>query len=357
MRRKEEGGEVKSVLVPGASAPAGINTIKSLKMANFSGRIVATDSDPLAAGFYMTPDHFVMPLAEHEPEFVDRLSKVVQDCHVDVLMPSSGYDVYLYGKYRDMLEGLGAVPVVSDPESLEICRDKLRTFDFLAGRNRGRFSLPFTTADPDRIAGFPVIAKPRFGKGSRDIFRVGGEADLKYVKAKFGDSMIFQELLPGVEYTVDVLSDLDKKALLAVPRIRLQTKEGISTRGKVVHHPDLQRQCMEIAEAVGIRGPCCIQMKESSQQQDKSELKLVEINPRMGGGTIFSALAGANLPAMILDMVSGREVHVLDFTEVTVVRYFEEIVVQQPLSDVATATAAGAAAAAALNGALLPAKA
>ena len=48
---------------------------------------------------------------------------------------------------------------------------------------------------------------------------------------------------------------------------------------------------MKIAEHVGIRGPCCIQMKESSD----GVIKLIEINPRFGwrnniynlGGRIF----------------------------------------------------------------------
>lgn len=309
--------EVNSVLVPGASAPAGINTIKSLKMAGFTGRIIATDSDPLSPGFRMTSDNVVMPLAARDEEFIGKLCEVVQDYKVDVLMPSSGHDIYPYSRHRAKLEELGALPVVSDPENLETCRDKLKTFNFLADK----FNLPFTTTDPKKIREFPVIAKPRFGKGSRDVIKIEDEADLRYVDAKFKE-MIFQEFLPGIEYTVDVLSDLDKKPLLAVPRIRLQTKEGISTKGKVVHHPALQQECKKIAGAVGIRGPCCIQMKES---RDK-ELKLVEINPRMGGGTIFSALAGVNLPAMIVDMVRGNEIKIPDFSEITVVRHFEEIV-------------------------------
>ena len=309
---------VNSVLVPGASAPAGINTIKSLKMAKFGGKIVATDSDELSPGFRMTPDHFVMPLTACEEEYIGKLYEVVKDCQIDILMPSSGHDIYLYSKYRNSLRDMGTVPVVSDPENLETCRDKLKTFNFL----RGKFDLPFTTTDPKKVREFPVIAKPRFGKGSRDVIKVKDEADLKYVDARFKE-MIFQEFLPGIEYTVDVLSDLDKKALLAVPRVRLQTKEGISTKGRVVHHAALEEECKKIAEAVGIRGPCCIQMKESREK----ELKLVEINPRMGGGTIFAALAGANIPAMIVEMVRGNKIAIPKFSEITVVRYFEEIVI------------------------------
>ena len=186
-----------------------------------------------------------------------------------------------------------------------------------------KYNLPFTTADPDKIKSFPVIAKPRFGKGSRDIIKINNEADLRYVVSNFVNT-IFQEFLPGVEYTVDVLSDMNKKPILAVPRIRLQTKAGISTKGRIVRDADLEISCRNIAQDAGIRGPCCIQMKESSEEQ----LQLVEINSRLGGGTIFSTLAGANFPAMILDMLRGVEIKAPKISEITVVRYYEEIVIR-----------------------------
>ena len=52
----------------------------------------------------------------------------------------------------------------------------------------------------------------------------------------------------------------------------------------------MEEDCMNIAKSIGIRGPCCIQMKET---QD-SEPQLVEVNARLDG-TIFTTLAGANM--------------------------------------------------------------
>jgi len=307
-----------TVLIPGAAAPAGINTIKSLKIANFKGKIVATDASSLSAGFFMADVNEVIPEADDQ-SFVDRLFEIVRLHQVKVLMPSSGFDIYPYSENRKKLAEIGAHAVVSDRKSLEICRDKMLTFQYL----RNRFEVPFTTTEHDKIRTFPIIAKPRYGKGSRDIFKIENETDLKYVTSRF-DDMIFQELLPGTEYTIDVLSDLNKKPLIAVPRIRMQTKAGISTKGRISHYPELEINCMKIADWVGIRGPCCIQMKESSD----GTLKLVEINPRMGGGTIFTTLAGANFPAMILNMIEGKEVLIPEISEITVIRYFEEIVIE-----------------------------
>jgi carbamoyl-phosphate synthase large subunit len=311
---------ITSVLVPGAAGPAGINTIKSLKMAGFGGKIIATDSSKLSAGFFMASAHVVMPKVVDEVNYMMKLEQVISDHNIEVLMPSSGYDIQPYSKYRKQIEQLGAKPVVSDLESMEICYDKMMTFQKL----NGKFDMPFTTTNPDKIPEFPVIAKPRREKGGYDMTIIEGENDLRQATSKFQD-MIFQEYLPGVEYTIDVLCDLNKKPLIAVPRIRLETKGGISTKGKVIHDAQIEQICMDVADYVGIRGPCCIQMKEAKD----GTLKLVEVNPRMGGGTIFAALAGVNFPSLILDLVREKEILKPSFSEVTIIRYFEEIVVDK----------------------------
>ncbi|MGB7680010.1 MAG: ATP-grasp domain-containing protein [Nitrososphaeraceae archaeon] len=310
--------ESQVVLVPGAAAPAGINTIKSLKMSNFAGKIVATDSTSLSAGFFMADVNEILPEADAQ-YYVKRLFEIVEKHHVQVLMPSSGYDIYPYSDNREALAKIGATAVVSDRDTLEICRDKLLTYKKMSGK----YNLPFTTADPDKVKSFPVIAKPRFGKGSRNVIKVNNEADLRYISSNFGNT-IFQEFLPGVEYTIDVLSDMNKKPIISVPRIRLQTKAGISTKGRIIRDADLETTCMNMAREIGIRGPSCIQMKESSEEQ----LKLIEINSRLGGGTIFSTLAGANIPSMILEMLSGTYIDPPRVSEITVVRYYEEIVIE-----------------------------
>ena len=316
---------INSVIVPGAAAPAGVNTIKSLNLANYKGKIIATDSSSLAVGFFLATSHEVMPEVCDEEEYKKRLFEVVAKYGVQVLMPSSGFDIYEYSKYRQELqEEYGAVAVVSDPKSLEICRDKALTFETLDGK----FETPFTTRDPNKVKGFPVIAKPRLGKGSENIFKVDDEKDLAYVTSKFEkDTMIFQEYLAGQEYTIDVLCDLDKKPLLAVPRIRLQTRGGISTVGRIKRDKKIESECLRIAKHIGIRGPCCIQMKEISNEDPTP--RLIEINPRMGGGTIFTTLAGANFPSMILQMVAGAKLEMPKISEITVARYFEEIIIRE----------------------------
>jgi carbamoyl-phosphate synthase large subunit len=310
--------KVSTILVPGAAAPAGINAIKSLRMGGFQGKIVATDSSYLSPGFFMCEVNEVIPEADNH-SFINRLNEIVEKYGVNLLLPTSGFDIYPYSEFRDQLIKRGAFPVVSDMDSLVTCKDKMLTYE----RLKSKFDLPFTTTDPTEISSFPVMAKPRYGKGSRDIMRLDNTDDIGYVTSKMKD-LIFQEFLPGTEYTIDVLSDLDKKAILAVPRIRIQTKAGISTKGRILKNRRIEEECKQIADFIGIKGPCCIQMKEDAN----GIIKLVEINPRMGGGTIFTTLAGANFPMMLIDMVEHKQVKMPEVNEITVIRYYEEIVIR-----------------------------
>jgi carbamoyl-phosphate synthase large subunit len=307
-----------TILVPGASAPAAINTIKSLKMVKYPVRIVSSDTNPISAGFYMSDAHELLPEIESK-SYLSRLFEIITKHKISILMPSSGYDIYHYSKYKKKLLKLGALPVVSDVMTMEICRDKMQTYHHLSKK----FDLPLTTLDSKKLEGFPLIAKPRYGKGSKGIVKIENPMDLRYIQSK-ENGLIFQEYLPGTEYTIDVLSDLNGEPLIAVPRIRVQTKAGISTVGKIIKDENISETCKSIAKYLKIKGPCCIQMKESNE----GTLKLVEVNPRLGGGTIFTALAGANFPTMILDMAMGKRIKIPRISEITVVRYFEEIVVE-----------------------------
>ena len=310
--------KVSTILVPGAAAPAGINAIKSLRMGGFQGKIVATDSSYLSPGFFMCEVNEVIPEAD-DHSFIDRLNEIVEKYGVNLLLPTSGFDIYPYSEFKEQLIQRGAFPVVSDMDSLVTCRDKMLTYE----RLKSKFDLPFTTMDPSEIDSFPIMAKPRYGKGSRDIMRLDNSDDIKYITSKMND-LIFQEFLPGTEYTIDVLSDLEKRALIAVPRIRIQTKAGISTKGRILKNRKIEEECKQIADFIGIRGPCCIQMKED----EDGTVKLVEINPRMGGGTIFTTLAGANFPMMLIEMVEHKKVRLPEIKEITVIRYYEEIVIR-----------------------------
>ena len=123
-----------NVLIPGAGGPAGINTIKSLRLSLFKGNIVSTDSNPLSAGFFLSDFYYVIPQYD-DKFFIEKLIKIIKEQNIKVLMPSSGFDIYGYSINHDLIVESGAIPIVSRRKVLEICRDKFLSYKFLSQNN------------------------------------------------------------------------------------------------------------------------------------------------------------------------------------------------------------------------------
>ncbi|MBI2547506.1 MAG: ATP-grasp domain-containing protein [Candidatus Aenigmarchaeota archaeon] len=306
----------RTILIPGAGGPAAISVIKSLKLCGFRGKIISTDSNELSAGFFLTNRGYTVPEAK-DPKFIDAAKKIIKKENIDTILPTSGFDIFPYSKHKDDISKMGVSIVVNNYDVIEKCTDKLKFFEEL----ENKFDMPRTSKNHADIV-LPCIAKPLHGKGGRDVIVCNTKNDIKYVNSKFSE-MIFQELLPGREYTIDTLSNLDGKSLVTVPRIRLETKAGISTKGRIVLDKNIQKLSEDLLNHLGIIGPACIQMKEDGNGVPR----ILELNPRFGGGSIFSTLAGANIPEMTLDLLDSKKLDMPRIKEITIVRYFEEIVV------------------------------
>jgi carbamoyl-phosphate synthase large subunit len=305
-----------NVLIPGAGGAAGIGAIKSLKLAHYSGKVIATDLNPLSAGLYLADRGYVVPAAD-DTNFLSSVVEIIHNDDVEVILPTSGFDILPYSQNKEMLRDLGVIPVISDYDVIESCTDKLKFYNSL----RTHFELPFTSSDISEMDDFPCIIKPIHGKGSRNVFLCSDLHELTRISSKY-DGMLVQEYLPGTEYTVDVMSDLDGRALFAIPRERIEVKSGICSKGRIVNDKQLIQISMDLTNHLGLIGPSCVQMKLDSHGLPK----ILEVNPRMGGATIMATYAGANFPKIIIDLVKGEDIVLPTIREISVVRYYEEIV-------------------------------
>jgi carbamoyl-phosphate synthase large subunit len=305
-----------SVLISGAGAPAAIGVIKSLRKISFKGKIVATDSDNLSAGLYLSDKAYVLPKASSN-KFFDKALEIIKKEKINIIIPTSGFDIIPYSMNKKLLESMHIAVMISDYSVLETCINKWKFY--LATKDY--FNIPFTTLKIEE-ARFPCFIKPKYGKGSRDIFLCHSKKELKMLFKNRSD-FIIQEYLPMEEYTVDVISDLSGKPLVAVPRVRISTRGGISVKGKIFHDFQIQNECLKIAEHLRLIGPSCMQLKKDKN----GTFKFIEINPRMGGGTYFTTLAGINFPKILIDIANKQKLDIPDFEEITVLRYFEEIVI------------------------------
>jgi carbamoyl-phosphate synthase large subunit len=164
-----------------------------------------------------------------------------------------------------------------------------------------------------------VIVKPRCGVGSADVYRADDATELKVFLRRVADPVI-QAYLPGEEFTVDVLADGDGRILATVPRLRIQAKAGVSTKGRTLRDADLIERTARLCVAIGLRGPANVQWRRAGEQ-----LGCFEINPRFSGGLALTIAAGANTPLMLVQLCLGQAVAPVAFRAgVTMVRSWAE---------------------------------
>ncbi len=310
-----------NILLPGAGGFAAINAIKSLRKIDYQGRIITTDSNLLSAGFYLADKGYVLPKIK-EKNFFEEALEIIKKEKIELILPTSGFDIIPYSQNKNILKNIGVTCFFSDIDVIDLCNNKYNFYK----RIEKDFPTPKFSLEPNTGLSFPVFAKPIAGKGSRNTFLINSENELQNISSKYSD-MIYCEYLPGKEYTIDVLSDLEGKAIKAVPRERIETKDGISFKGKILHNQEIENLSINLVEFLKLKGPSCLQMKEDVN----GKLKLLEINPRMGGGTIMATLAGVNIPKLILDLYNNVSLDKsdLNYEEITVLRYYEEIVISK----------------------------
>jgi len=307
------------VLVTGAGGPAGVAVIRSLQRRS-DVVVLAADMDRWASGLYLVPAgsrHLVPPgLAE---EFVDVVVELCARERVDVVFSTVDVELPRLAAERARLDELGAVLAAPSLETLETCLDKYA----LAQRTRGSVRAPRTellgAVDPAGWT-YPVIVKPRRGAGSRGVSLVPDAASLLALGADV--DWLVQEELPGEEFSVDTLVDVDGRVVAAVPRSRVRVDSGVSVAGVTVRDPELVEVAAQVAAAIGLVGVANIQLRRDVEGRPA----LLEVNPRFPGSLPLTIAAGVDLPSLALDLALGRPLpERVEHRELAVVRYLEDV--------------------------------
>ena len=320
-----------NILVTCAGGPAAVGVIKSFHDFDSQGKhkIVAIDCDELSVGFHLADRSYVVPFSV-EDDYWKEVLKVIRKEEIDVIVPTGDADIVHFARNSMMMHDLGVVNFMSNYKTIITCQDKWSFYNHMYVN--GLEDLLPKTSDNDRDISFPKICKPRRGSGSRGIELWRSKDDIKDFSSTenlhYSNDYIYQEYLPGTEYTIDVLCGLYGEVLSVIPRERIQTKAGISSKGRILRDKKIEESCIKLCESLKVKGPVCIQMKEDV----RGEPKFVEINPRLGGGTYFTTLAGVNFMKIMIDILnakrfSTKNMEIPSPKEITVLRYYNEVVV------------------------------
>jgi carbamoyl-phosphate synthase large subunit len=306
-----------TTIVTGAGGPAGVAVIRALVAAGH--RVMAADADGLAVGGRLAHGTATIPRADH-PHFVAALCRLATQAGAGVIVPTVAEELVALAEGRADLEAAGVASWVPDPDAVRNCSDKWR---FAQVMQAAGLPVPATAVGTtDGVPG-PWVIKPRSGRGSRDVYSAFTEAEAAWALDRVPGALV-QSRLEGLEFTVDALARRDGSLAGAVPRWRLETKAGISTRGRTFSDDGLLELVARVYRATGLEGPANVQ---GFMTLDGTP-SFIEVNPRFSGGLPLSLAAGADLVGEYVQGILGRDIRperLLARPGVVMLRHFEEI--------------------------------
>jgi len=263
------------------------------------GKVVACDAERHAAALYAADMGIVSP-SLGTPDFLAFLLDTCTAWQIGLIVPTRDAELPWFAEHRKVLADAGVTVMVSTPEAIRTCQDKLA---FIAFCRKHGFPVPHTYRPEEREEiEYPVFVKPRFGSAARGAQIVENREALAATSVREGE-LIIQSLLRLPEYTLDTFSDFSGRVISVVPRERLKVCAGESIVGRTVDAPQLVNAGKDLAESLGLIGHATIQCF-----WDGSEVTFIEVNPRFGGGAALGFKAGISTPRVLVSLMAGERV-------------------------------------------------
>jgi carbamoyl-phosphate synthase large subunit len=240
------------------------------------------------------------------------------------LIPALEPELPLLAAHRDRFLEIGTLPLVSSAEIVAICYDKLKTARFL---ERCGLIVPRTYVELGAARHalsraeitFPLVVKPRWGVGSIGLAIAEDDQELdfayktteKQIACSFfaqvsaaapGKCVLIQERLSGEEYGLDIVNDLNGRHVCTFGKRKLRMRGGQTDRAITVNDEKLQKLGQLIGEQLSHVGILDCDLFASEEGY-----RVIDLNPRIGGGYPFSHLAGANVPSALIAWMNGEE--------------------------------------------------
>lgn len=275
--------------------------------ANGFHKVIGTDCSTYAPALYETDAHYIVPRMT-EPSYLDTILEICHKEAVAAVLPLQEDELYLIASNRKLFTDAGIIPIVSAPESVELCRDKYAFYQYL--KQNSLPAIPtcnsFEAFQKESEAGsmsMPVFIKPTRGCGSIGIQKVEQAGLLEALCHYQTDSYIIQNFVSGEEFGADIYIDLiTKKPVTVFVKKKLRMRAGETE--KSVSYKD--KQLFELIEKtlspLNLTGPVdmdifCID----------GQYYISEINPRFGGGYPHAYNCGVNFPRLIANNLAGKK--------------------------------------------------
>ena len=211
-----------------------------------NGKIIGADMQMTAPALSAADIRVLVP-SVYDDNYVDVLHNICEQHYVDLLFSLNDLELPILAANKASFENAGTKVVVSSPEVIDICFDKLRTCEYVKSLG---IKVPKTYSNLQSALNaieigelqYPVVIKPRWGSASIGIEFVNNHDDLcimyELIKRKTSkgilgevsqhdkDFILIQEKISGEEYGLDVMNDLEGRNVGVAVKRKLSMRAG-----------------------------------------------------------------------------------------------------------------------------------
>lgn len=300
--------------------------IKNLK--NMGLKVIGCDIYPAEwiADSSNVSAFYKVPLATQEEQYVEEILTICRKEAADGLIVLTDAEVDVWNRNRKKLKEAGVTLCLSSEDTITICRDKMKLYEFLSERSIGNMIPTRMLSDisPQSIT-YPAVVKPFNGRSSQGLCYLHNQEEMeRFLTGCESDNYVVQPYFKGSIITVDVVRQADTELSAAICRKELlRTPNGAGTSVVVFSNPALEALCKDTARALGIMG--CVNF-EFIEGEDGT-FSMLECNPRFSGGVEFSCMAGYDCVSNHVKCFTGEDIQPSDsVTEMYIARKYEEYV-------------------------------
>lgn len=187
------------------------------------------------------------------------------------------YDLVVPTRDGEMLEFRKECPTVGPPlllpniKTIETCLDKFKFYKFC---KENKFLTPKV-----------YFVKPRISKSGKEV------------------ECVWQEMVEGEEYSIDLFADFDSNVINVVPRRRVKVISGESAVTVTVPLKPFLKQTLELTKKLGLVGHNTLQCFLTG-----SKIVWTDVNLRFGGASALGLAAGCRSPQYLLKIINGEKV-------------------------------------------------
>ncbi len=284
------------VLVTAVGSELAFSVLKALNKGESDPRVFGCDIYAEVVGKHWVEEFYQIAKVFDEDQYIHDLKHIVTKHKIQCIIPTADPEFFILAKYKDLfLDEFNCHVLCNDLSDIKLFNNKWETIQFFKKHNLGTpISIKFNSPEQalseiaaNRLS-FPLIIKPNTGGGSRQVFKLNNEEDLRILGPTVNNGIIQEYLYPDTEeYSAGTYRSISNEIFVIF--LKRTLKFGMTNTAEVVNRPDLEEYCKKVISKTSLKGSNNIQFRLTGEGP-----KILEINPRFSGTTGIRANFGFN---------------------------------------------------------------